>query len=136
MRCINQIIDQWKIDNELNIVKEEFEVRVKNQLPDTSFDIYISSGGPGDPLSSRFDDWDINWNKWLNEMERWNNNPSNTQKKHIFFICHSFQLASRYFNAGILTKENLLLSAYSRCICWMPVATNPYLMVSVILFMR
>lgn len=105
MRCINQIVDQWKITNELNIIKEEFEVRVKNQLPDTSFDIYISSGGPGNPLSSRFDDWDINWNKWLNEMERWNDNPSNTQKKHIFFICHSFQLASRYFNAGILTKR-------------------------------
>ena len=105
MRCINQIVDQWKITNELNIIKEEFEVRVKNQLPDTSFDIYISSGGPGDPLSSRFDDWDINWNKWVNEMERWNDNPSNTQKKHVFFICHSFQLASRYFNAGILTKR-------------------------------
>jgi homoserine O-succinyltransferase/O-acetyltransferase len=105
MRCINQIVDQWKISNELNIVKEEFDVRVKNQLPDTSYDIYISSGGPGDPLSSRFDDWDINWNKWLNEMERWNENPSNTQKKHIFFICHSFQLASRHFNTGILTKR-------------------------------
>jgi GMP synthase-like glutamine amidotransferase len=83
----------------------EFDVRVKNELPDTSFDIYISSGGPGDPLSTRFDDWDINWNKWLNEMERWNDNPSNTHKKHIFFICHSFQLASRYFNVGILSKR-------------------------------
>ncbi|HEY6505778.1 MAG TPA: GMP synthase [Chitinophagaceae bacterium] len=105
MRCINQIIDQWQISNELNVVKEEFDVRVKNQLPDTSFDIYISSGGPGDPLSSRFEDWDRNWSKWLNEMERWNNNPSNAQKKYIFFICHSFQLACRYFNAGILTKR-------------------------------
>ena len=105
MRCINQIVDQWRISNDLYIIKEEFDVRVKNRLPDTSFDIYISSGGPGDPLSSRFDDWDINWNKWVNEMERWNENPSNTQKKHVFFICHSFQLACRYFNAGILTKR-------------------------------
>jgi len=105
MRCINQIVEQWTFSNELEIVKEEFDVRVKNELPDTTFDIYISSGGPGDPLSTRFDDWDINWNKWLNEMERWNNNPSNTQKKHVFFICHSFQLASRYFNAGILSKR-------------------------------
>lgn len=105
MRCINQIVDQWQISNELDVVKEEFDVRVKNQLPDTSFDIYISSGGPGDPLSTRFDDWDRSWNKWVNEMERWNDNPSNTQKKYIFFICHSFQLASRYFNAGILTKR-------------------------------
>jgi GMP synthase-like glutamine amidotransferase len=105
MRCINQIITEWMVTSELDVQTQEFEVRVKNELPDTSFDIYISSGGPGDPLSSRFDDWDINWNKWLNEMERWNDNPSNAQKKHIFFICHSFQLACRYFNAGILTKR-------------------------------
>jgi GMP synthase-like glutamine amidotransferase len=105
MRCINQIITEWMVTSDLHIYVEEFDVRVKNELPDTSFDIYISSGGPGDPLSSRFDDWDINWNRWLNEMERWNDNPSNQTKKHIFFICHSFQLACRYFSTGILTKR-------------------------------
>lgn len=105
MRCIREIIKEWSQTQNILVEKEEFEVRVKNELPDTSFDIYISSGGPGDPLSSRFDDWDINWNRWLNEMERWNNNPSNVNKKHVFFICHSFQLASRYFNAGILRKR-------------------------------
>lgn len=105
MRCIRQIISQWIENSEMNVESKEFDVRLKNELPDTSFDIYISSGGPGDPLSSRFDDWDIYWCKWVNEMLRWNNNPSNAQKKHIFFICHSFQLASRYFNAGILSKR-------------------------------
>ncbi len=105
MRCIHQIVQEWKENSGLDVIIGEFDVRVKNELPDTSFDIYISSGGPGDPLSTRFDDWDISWNKWLNEMERWNNNPSNAQKKPIFFICHSFQLACRYFNAGILSKR-------------------------------
>ncbi|MBL7744890.1 MAG: GMP synthase [Chitinophagaceae bacterium] len=105
MRCIRQILHEWAEDNSTVIQQTEFDVRVKNELPDTSFDIYISSGGPGDPLSTRFDDWDINWNRWLNEMERWNNNPSNARKKHIFFICHSFQLASRYFNIGVLRKR-------------------------------
>ncbi len=105
MRCIRQILHEWAEDNSTAIQQTEFDVRVKNELPDTSFDIYISSGGPGDPLSTRFDDWDINWNRWLNEMERWNNNPSNARKKHIFFICHSFQLASRYFNIGVLRKR-------------------------------
>ena len=71
----------------------------------TSFDIYISSGGPGDPLTSRFEDWDIAWCKWLKEIERWNENPEVSEKKYVFFICHSFQLASRYFNAGILCKR-------------------------------
>lgn len=105
MRCIRQIIHQWAQTCGMDVESKEFEVRVKNELPDTAFDIYISSGGPGNPLSSRFDDWDINWCKWVNGMLRWNSNPSNTQKKHVFFICHSFQLASRYFNAGILYKR-------------------------------
>lgn len=105
MRCIREIIRQWKNDTGLPVDSQEFDVRVKNELPDTSFDIYISSGGPGDPISTRYEDWDISWNKWLKEIHRWNENPYHTKKKYVFFICHSFQLASRYFNAGILTKR-------------------------------
>lgn len=105
MRCIRQIIKEWSATVDVKITCTEFDVRQKTQLPDTSFDIYISSGGPGDPLSTRFDDWDIAWCKWVDEMVRWNNNPSTTQKKNIFFICHSFQLASRYFNAGLVYKR-------------------------------
>ncbi|MGZ5134642.1 MAG: type 1 glutamine amidotransferase [Flavitalea sp.] len=105
MRCIRQIVKEWSASLDVNITSTEFDVRQKTELPDTSFDIYISSGGPGDPLSTRFDDWDIAWCKWVDEMVRWNNNPSAIQKKYIFFICHSFQLASRYFNAGLVCKR-------------------------------
>jgi GMP synthase-like glutamine amidotransferase len=105
MRCIREIISQWKENSGANVESTEFDVRVKNELPDTSFDIYISSGGPGDPISTRYEDWDINWNKWLKEMRQWNENPHNKKKKYIFFICHSFQLASRHFDAGILSKR-------------------------------
>ncbi len=105
MRCIHQIINDWSEQMQQPVRKQVFDVRQKNEVPDNSFDIYISSGGPGDPLSSRYDDWDIAWCRWLNEMIRWNSNPSNSQKKHVFFICHSFQLASRYFNAGLVCKR-------------------------------
>ncbi|MEO7925034.1 MAG: GMP synthase [Chitinophagaceae bacterium] len=105
MRCIRDILKDFAESNEIEVISEEFDVRLKNQLPDTSYDIYISSGGPGDPLVSRFEDWDIAWCRWLDKMERWNANPSNSQKKYVFFICHSFQLASRYFNAGLVSKR-------------------------------
>ena len=105
MRCIRQIIDEWSATITRDVVREEFEVRQKNEIPDNSFDIYISSGGPGDPLSTRFDDWDIGWCKWVDEVLRWNNNPSNISKKYVFFICHSFQLASRYFNSALVYKR-------------------------------
>ena len=106
MRCIRTILHDWALLYEDVILEtEEFDVRLKNELPDNSFDIYISSGGPGDPLISRFEDWDIAWCRWVDEMLRFNENPSNGKKKHVFFICHSFQLACRFFNAGIVSKR-------------------------------
>jgi homoserine O-succinyltransferase/O-acetyltransferase len=105
MRCIRTIIQDWAARADVTVHSLEFDVRQKNELPDTSFDIYISSGGPGDPLVSRFDDWDIAWCRWVDKMQRWNDNPSTLQKKYIFFICHSFQLASRYFNVGLVSKR-------------------------------
>ena len=106
MRCIHQIIRQWCDENEdLQVEKQVFDVRLKNEIPDTSFDIYISSGGPGDPLSTRYDDWDISWTRWLSDIIRWNENPDVTDKKHVFFICHSFQLACRNLYAGTVCKR-------------------------------
>ncbi|OQY95010.1 MAG: GMP synthase [Sphingobacteriales bacterium UTBCD1] len=105
MRCIREIIQNWAHGNELNIYKDEFDVRQKKELPDTSYDIYISSGGPGSPLESRYEDWDIAWCRWIDSLQRWNKNPNNLQKKHVLFICHSFQLASRYFNTGVVCKR-------------------------------
>ena len=105
MRCIRAIIREWALHHQIEVVSHEYDVRLKTELPDTSYDIYISSGGPGDPLVSRFDDWDIAWCQWLGNIERWNRNPSQQHKKYVFFICHSFQLASRYFNTGLVCKR-------------------------------
>jgi len=105
MRCIRTIIKNWSESNNINVETAEFDVRLKNELPDISFDIYISTGGPGDPLISRFEDWDIEWCRLIDKIERWNKNPDNHKKKHVFFICHSFQLACRYFNAGLVCKR-------------------------------
>jgi GMP synthase-like glutamine amidotransferase len=105
MRCIRTILHDWSMHHDIDLHTDEFDVRLKNDLPDTSYDIYISSGGPGDPLVSRFEDWDIAWCRWVDKIERWNANPSTHQKKFIFFICHSFQLASRYFNVGLVAKR-------------------------------
>ena len=105
MRCIGEVAHRWAEEKGVEIVYDVFDVRQKNEMPDLSYDVYISSGGPGDPLSTRFDDWDINWNKWLSDVIRWNENPANPQKKYVFLICHSFQLACRYFNAGLVCKR-------------------------------
>src|SRR5690349_18925862 len=81
MRCIREIINQFGEMNNLNLISKEFDVRLKNELPDTSYDIYISSGGPGSPTASKGLEWDTRYFEWLEKMERYNNNPSNIQKK-------------------------------------------------------
>ena len=57
MRCIRQIINEFGLMHQLNIVTKEFDVRLKNELPDTNFDIYISTGGPGSPTASEGKKW-------------------------------------------------------------------------------
>jgi GMP synthase-like glutamine amidotransferase len=105
MRCLRNILTEFGEDNNIQVEWKEFDVRLKNDAPDMSFDVFISSGGPGSPLESRYSDWEKKYFGWLNEVERWNSNPANQQKKFVFFICHSFQLSARYYNVGIITKR-------------------------------
>jgi GMP synthase-like glutamine amidotransferase len=106
MRCIREIINQWAEVNHHHIYYQEFDVRQKFELPDTSFDLYISSGGPGSPLESVGATWDTKFIAWLQSVEDWNNNVNHYPKKHIFFICHSFQLACRHYEVGKVCKRN------------------------------
>jgi len=106
MRCLRTILGEFGKDNNIKVEWKEFDVRLLNEVPDMSYDVFISSGGPGSPLESRYSDWEKKYFSWLNELERWNMNPANLQKKFVFFICHSFQLSARYYNIGILTKRH------------------------------
>jgi len=100
MRCIREILLQFGNDKNLAISWDEFDVRQKLEVPNISYDIFISSGGPGSPLDSEGSDWESVYFKWLHNIESWNNNEANLQKKYVFFICHSFQLACRHYNIG------------------------------------
>jgi GMP synthase-like glutamine amidotransferase len=105
MRCLRNILREFGEENNIQVEWNEFDVRLRNEVPDMSYDIFISSGGPGSPLESRYSDWEKKYFSWLNEVERWNMNPDKLQKKFVFFICHSFQLSARYYNVGIVTKR-------------------------------
>ena len=105
MRCIRALLRAFDNSNKAGIEWDEFDVRRKNEVPDMSYDIFISSGGPGDPLVSRYSDWERVYFTWLKNVERWNANPANSQKKFVFFICHSFQLACRHYNIGVVCKR-------------------------------
>lgn len=105
MRCIQQIIKDWAKSSTHSVQTDIFDVRQKLQLPDHSYDVYISSGGPGSPLESKGYDWDNKYMQWIDTVNNWNNSFSNYPKKHVFFICHSFQLACRHFKIAEVSKR-------------------------------
>ncbi len=105
MRCIREILNQYGEANFLDMEWDEFDVRRQLEVPDTSYDIYISSGGPGSPLESKGSNWENVYFRWLNQVETWNNNPGNLQKKYVFFICHSYQLICRHYRLAEVSKR-------------------------------
>lgn len=105
MRCIREILNQFGENSHVDLSWDEFEVRLEKQVPDLSYDIYISSGGPGSPLESEGNEWEQVYFGWLNKVERWNSNQAHVKKKHVFFICHSFQLVCRHYKIATISKR-------------------------------
>ncbi|HSN59781.1 MAG TPA: hypothetical protein VLR49_02520, partial [Ferruginibacter sp.] len=103
--CIREILNQFAEFNQLDLQKDEFDVRVQKAVPDLSYDVYISSGGPGSPLDSEGSQWEAAYFKWLGKIEKFNANEANVIKKQVFFICHSFQLICRHYNIAEVTKR-------------------------------
>lgn len=106
MRGIRDIIKRFDPGNRVQMQFDVFDVRQKLEVPNIDYDIYISSGGPGSPIDSEGEAWDNLYFEWLSAMEAWNNSEGHLQKKSIFFICHSFQLACRHFKIGNLCERN------------------------------
>jgi GMP synthase-like glutamine amidotransferase len=105
MRCIREILNQFGEANNIELDYDEFEVRLEKKVPDLSYDIYISTGGPGSPLETEGSEWEKVYFNWLNQVEHWNVNPAHVQKKQVFFICHSFQLICRHYKIAKVTKR-------------------------------
>ena len=100
MRCIIDIINRF---NQI-VTFQIFDVRGKSEMPDIKkFDIYISTGGPGNPLEGD-GNWDVKYYAFIDELVKWNN--ENTIKKHVLFICHSFQMACKHFGLAEITKRH------------------------------
>lgn len=98
MRCIKDIVATFSDRVEYQI----FDVRGKADVPDLSFDFYISTGGPGDPLEGD-GHWDLLYYTWLQRIWEWN--QTEAEKKQVFFICHSFQMAVDHFRLAQVTDR-------------------------------
>lgn len=82
---------------DLSISYKVFATRESNELPRLSdFDLFISTGGPGDPHDGIGQEWENNYFEFLRNFQA--HNASNGQSKFLFSICHSFQLLCRFFD--------------------------------------
>lgn len=99
MRCIKDILLRFHREISYRV----FDVRGKAEIPEIrDFDIFISTGGPGDPLSGD-GNWDLKYFDFLDQVWIWNQNHSH--KKQLLLICHSFQMACKHFGLGQITKR-------------------------------
>ncbi len=99
MRCIRDITAMYSSAFDI----DEFDVRSKNEVPGLNYDVYISSGGPGNPLEGD-GIWDKSWYNLVGDLWEYNNN-NKFDKKYIFFICHSFQMACHFFELGTIAAR-------------------------------
>lgn len=109
MRCIQEIVSRFEQHYEWEV----FDVRGKAEVPGMDFDIFISTGGPGSPHDGD-GNWDVKYYKWLEEAWAWNQKPGRP-KKHVFFICHSFQMAVKHFALAEVTKRKSMSFGTFRC---------------------
>ena len=100
MRCIKEILANYAEQVTYRI----FDVRQHADLPDMDFDIYIGTGGPGDPRVGN-GKWDKAFYALMTNIVDFNANTENETKKYVFFICHSFQMACAHFGLGQISNR-------------------------------
>ena len=103
MRNIKEIAQLFQEQHPGEVEIAYFDIRFKNEMPNyQEFNIFISSGGPGTPHREGYA-WEQKFADFLDNI--WNHNLENEDKKHLFLICHSFQLASIHWKLGNICKR-------------------------------
>jgi GMP synthase-like glutamine amidotransferase len=105
MRGILAVLNRYQKETGFDLSTEVFDLRQKNELPDLSYDIYISSGGPGSPYDGEGQTWENNFFKLLDDLDA-HNLSEGSVKKYAFLICHSFQMACRKYGLGKVILRN------------------------------
>ena len=108
MRCILKLVNEFRERENLSIETSIFNVRAENNIPDFTFDIYISTGGPGSPLVLG-ESWEKPYFEFIDSVFQHNKSKNvesgESAKKFMFLICHSFQLVARHLGVGNVTKR-------------------------------
>lgn len=107
MRGLRNIVKNFELEDpgpgtSPGLVVDEFEVRKEHQVPGLDYNIYISSGGPGDPREI-IGGQEKQWYQLIDQILQ--HNQTREDKKYVFFVCHSFQMACQHFGLCDITKR-------------------------------
>lgn len=105
MRCIREILEQsdgrW---DGAGVEYGVYDARAEREVPSLEYDAYISTGGPGSPFDGVGKPWEQLYFNWLRTV--WEHNERHPDdRRHIFFICHSFQMMCRFFHLGEVVRR-------------------------------
>ncbi|KQT17380.1 GMP synthase [Chryseobacterium sp. Leaf404] len=100
---IREISESFKANSEEEISITTFDIRHLNEMPALEdFDIFISSGGPGNPHREGHE-WEEKFAGLLDGV--FSHNKVSENKKYMFLICHSFQIASIHWKLGNICER-------------------------------
>lgn len=103
MRCIKMLVKEFLAKKGNKGKYKVFNVRGKGKLPKIKkYNIFISSGGPGSPHITGLK-WETEYGQFLDSIL--SHNLFKRKKKHLFLICHSFQLACLHWEIARVTKR-------------------------------
>lgn len=105
MRCLREILHACSGRfGGVPIAWDEFDVRRKDEVPDLSYDVYLSTGGPGSPFDGEGAAWEAHYFRLLDALMA-HNAALKASPKRLFLICHSMQLAVRHFEVAEVTRR-------------------------------
>lgn len=106
MRSIKAILErESELLNGVRIEYQVFETRFRNEHPRVEdFDVFIGTGGPGDPFDGLGAEWETRHFAMLDEIQAINAREG-SRPRFIFSICHSFQLMCRYFSVATVNRR-------------------------------
>jgi homoserine O-succinyltransferase len=103
MRCIKMLLDDFLAQEGIKGHYDIFDLRTNGHLPNISeYDIFVSTGGPGSPIVQDLA-WENQYFDFIDEILTYNR--AYDDKKHLFLICHSFQLMVQRFDFGLVCKR-------------------------------
>lgn len=102
---LEELLRDYAAEHDLDLTIDFFDVRREVELPSMEYELFISTGGPGSPLASAGSPWERRYFQWMGELEVYNATAPEGKGKPTLFICHSFQLACRYFGIGKVIRR-------------------------------